>query len=323
LSQPAENQPALAVSAGVVPISTAFAYQGSLNQQGEPAEGLYDFTFELYDALSGGAQVGATEHRTGVSVAGGVFDTQIDFGYDAFAGGTRWLEVAVSPAGANAFEVLGPRSPITAAPLALSLPNVFANPATGFVGIGTHSRITTPTLFQIQSPSTDSWGGMYVATSGSFGRPFYGYSLSGIGDAWHEFNGESREWRLYIGSVPRMRISEQETRFSGDVKQSLQNGGLVKAALVANCRKTDPYIRRMFDNISNDPTYMSDGFDSGECSIFFGFDISERFWMVDAVSGTGSYALTCGQGSETNQLDCHRTNMAGLGVDGDIVVTVY
>ncbi|MCA9275763.1 MAG: hypothetical protein KDA29_07040 [Phycisphaerales bacterium] len=36
-----------------------FTYQGSLNDNGAPANGEYDLIFRLYDAASGGAQLGA------------------------------------------------------------------------------------------------------------------------------------------------------------------------------------------------------------------------------------------------------------------------
>ena len=48
---------------------TAFSYQGRLNVNGSPApNGLYDFQFALWDALSGGAQINVslTINATGV-----------------------------------------------------------------------------------------------------------------------------------------------------------------------------------------------------------------------------------------------------------------
>jgi hypothetical protein len=39
--------------------STAFTYQGFLRDNGAPANGTYDLRFALYDALSGGNQIGS------------------------------------------------------------------------------------------------------------------------------------------------------------------------------------------------------------------------------------------------------------------------
>ena len=54
-------------------ISTAFTYQGYLTQNGQPANGTFDFQFRLYDAATGGNQVGETVTLEGVQVVQGVF----------------------------------------------------------------------------------------------------------------------------------------------------------------------------------------------------------------------------------------------------------
>ena len=45
-------------------IGTAFTYQGQLQTTNGPAHGLYDFTFALYNASSGGTQTGSTVQTT-------------------------------------------------------------------------------------------------------------------------------------------------------------------------------------------------------------------------------------------------------------------
>ena len=60
--------------------TTAFTYQGSLNTSGTPASGNYDFQFALFDAASGGAQLGTTQTLNGVVVTNGVFAVSLDFG---------------------------------------------------------------------------------------------------------------------------------------------------------------------------------------------------------------------------------------------------
>ncbi|MCL6647478.1 MAG: hypothetical protein K6U89_03995, partial [Chloroflexi bacterium] len=42
------------------PLGTAFTYQGQLTRGGNPVTGQCDFTFQLFDAASGGSQVGNT-----------------------------------------------------------------------------------------------------------------------------------------------------------------------------------------------------------------------------------------------------------------------
>jgi hypothetical protein len=48
---------------------TAFAYQGRLNEGGDPVSGLYDFTFKLVDASDGGSQAGGGSENQAIAAA--------------------------------------------------------------------------------------------------------------------------------------------------------------------------------------------------------------------------------------------------------------
>src|SRR6185503_14588584 len=78
--------------------TTEFVYQGSLKNGGVPANGNFDFEFLLYDALSGGNQMGATLPRNGVAVDTGMFAVKLDFG-GQFPGANRFLEIRVRQSG--------------------------------------------------------------------------------------------------------------------------------------------------------------------------------------------------------------------------------
>ena len=100
-------------------VPTAFTYQGSLQSASMPLNATADLQFRLFDAGSGGGQVGSTLQVSGVLVQNGQVSASLDFGTGAFAGSRRWLEVAVrSPAGSGAYTTLGPRQEVTAAPYA-------------------------------------------------------------------------------------------------------------------------------------------------------------------------------------------------------------
>lgn len=100
-------------------IGTAFTYQGQLKNASGPVNSHCDFQFSLWDALSGGTQVGSTLDQSNVLVSDGLFTVQLDFGMTAFAGGARWLETAVRcPTGSGSYTTLSPRQPLTAAPYA-------------------------------------------------------------------------------------------------------------------------------------------------------------------------------------------------------------
>jgi Chaperone of endosialidase len=102
---------------------TAFTYQGRLNANGAPANGIYDFDFALFNASSGGSLIGSADFALGVPVTNGLFTVSLDFGAN-FPGAARWLEIAVRTNGTTIFNVLSPRQLLTPTPYAISAANV-------------------------------------------------------------------------------------------------------------------------------------------------------------------------------------------------------
>jgi len=116
----------LAGSATTAAMGTAFTYQGQLRKSGAPVTGSCNFRFSLFDALSGGAQIGATQTRSGVSVSNGLFTIpDLDFGSGAFNGEARWLAIAVQCPPDSSYTALSPRQALTPAPYALALPGLW------------------------------------------------------------------------------------------------------------------------------------------------------------------------------------------------------
>ena len=123
---------------GVAAQTTAFSYQGRLNDGGAPANANYEMEFKLFDALAGGAQIGATFSDPSVTVINGFFSTELDFGAAAFDGTARWLEIGVRPVGGGAFTILPPRIAILSAPYAIQARN-----ATQLGGLPASDYVTT------------------------------------------------------------------------------------------------------------------------------------------------------------------------------------
>jgi hypothetical protein len=101
--------------------TTAFNFQGRLNDGNNPANGRYDLQFKLFDAIAGGNQVGATVDRPNLLLINGVFSTTLDFGSAAFSGGDRFIEISLRPSvpanvTPNAFIILGARQQIMSVP---------------------------------------------------------------------------------------------------------------------------------------------------------------------------------------------------------------
>ncbi len=162
------------------PVGSGFTYQGLLRSAGNPANGQYDFQFTLYDAASGGNQVGSLVAVSNQAVSNGLFTVQLDFGPSAFQGSARWLEMAVRQTGGGSFTTLSPRQALTASPYALSLMpgatitgTIAASPVLSVTNAGTGGTGmygSSPTGF-----------GVYGTSSSVGGVGVYGYNPSNIG----------------------------------------------------------------------------------------------------------------------------------------------
>ena len=73
------------VASAQVPQLSDFTYQGHLAQDGQAATGQYDLGFALFDAETGGNQIGATILEPQFPVTDGLFTVSLSFP-GAFAG---------------------------------------------------------------------------------------------------------------------------------------------------------------------------------------------------------------------------------------------
>lgn len=112
---------------------TTFTYQGRLEDAGAPANGQYGLRFRLFDAATGGTQVGSTLCFDSVHVVDGLFEVRLNFGQQFVTNGERHLDIQVraeigQPCTDDfGYVLLLPRQQITAAPFANSA--LFANQA--------------------------------------------------------------------------------------------------------------------------------------------------------------------------------------------------
>jgi N-acetylneuraminic acid mutarotase len=117
---------------------SAFIYQGRLLDSTNPATGLYEMQFTLFDTSTNGNQVATPLNVAPVAVSNGLFTASLDFGTAPFNGAPRWLEIALRVFGSSVPPtVLVPRQPLAPTPYAL-----FA----GIAGTVPDGAITAPKL---------------------------------------------------------------------------------------------------------------------------------------------------------------------------------
>jgi hypothetical protein len=184
--------PALVDAQGPEPqaaLGTAFTYQGRLTDASGPVNDTCDFRFSLWDAASGGNQVGNTQTVSGVTVDDGCFGVSLnsggEFGSSAFTGEARYLQIALKCGGDSDFVSLGGRVALNATPYALYATSA---PWSGLTGM--------PTGF---ADGVDDTGGGYqnviiVAKSGGDFTSVQS-ALDSISD-----NGEANRYLVWVAS---------------------------------------------------------------------------------------------------------------------------
>jgi hypothetical protein len=141
---------------------TAFTYQGRLNSGANPANGLYDLQFGIFDAVTNGNQQGSYVTTNATGVSNGLFTVTLDFGPGIFTGPARWLEIGVRTNGNGAFATLNPRQPLTSTPYSIQAANAESANSVAAGNI-------TGTLTPVQLPSgIVTNGASGVSISGTF-----------------------------------------------------------------------------------------------------------------------------------------------------------
>jgi hypothetical protein len=111
-------------------IGSSFTYEGRLsNNDGNPAEGVYDFVFKLHDSLAGTGLVGNPVVLDNVPVTAGVYRVELDFGRGIFTGYMRYLEIGVRPGNSGGpYTTISLRQLLPITPYALALPGLWTQP---------------------------------------------------------------------------------------------------------------------------------------------------------------------------------------------------
>lgn len=103
--------------------AVTFTYQGQLSDNGQPADGVYDFQFSLFNQPSGGSLVSSTYCANDITVTDGLFTVELPLVIPPPSTGV-FLNIAVragavGTCGSNTgFQLLTPRQPLSRAPAA-------------------------------------------------------------------------------------------------------------------------------------------------------------------------------------------------------------
>ncbi len=141
---------------------TAFGYQGRLNDRGNPANGIYDLRFTIYDSTNNpGNVIAGPVTNSATPVTNGLFAVTLDFGAGVFSGPALWLQADVRTNGSGMFTTLSPRQPVLSVPYA-----IMANSASNLLGTLPAAQLSG-TVPLAQLPAT-------VVTNGATGLTLAG-----------------------------------------------------------------------------------------------------------------------------------------------------
>lgn len=170
--------------------TTSFVYQGKLQEAGVAVNGTYQFQFKLYDAVSGGNQVGPTLADVPATVTSGIFAVDLDFGAATFSGPARFLEIGVRLSGVGQpYTMLNPRQAVSSAPYAVKSLNadqattaITANNSNNLGGVAAADYVVTtdPRMNDARPPTPNS---TYYINNSQNQQASSNFNISGEGKA--------------------------------------------------------------------------------------------------------------------------------------------
>jgi hypothetical protein len=192
--------------AGGSPTST-MTYQGYLEDDGQPANGVYDFRISVWDQDTGGTMFGAVQvyDSPGITVEDGIFTLYFLPGVavnQVFTGGARWLQLEVRPHGVGGYTIL-PRQPITNVPYAWSLQPGAVISSTPTAWDGWVFKVNMGGAYPVANAilGTNATGSA-VAGQSPGGRGIYGYTEDGYGIYGYDGGGlQARGYGGYFEST--------------------------------------------------------------------------------------------------------------------------
>ncbi len=198
--------------------TTTFTFQSNLPREITPATDTFEMEVKLFDTVTGGTQIGATNSIAAVEVKNRAFTVWLDFGAAAFPGADRFLEVSVRRSGSGEpFTTLAPRTQILSVPYAIRALNATtADNALSLNGVDVNDFVLTTDsrLSDSRNPNPGSNNYIQNTTTQQTGANF---NIDGNGTAGGTLSGSivNAATRFDIGGLQVLSVAGFGNLFVG------------------------------------------------------------------------------------------------------------
>lgn len=247
-------------------LAEPIGYQGRLDIDSMPANGIFDLECRLFDAIVDGEQVGDTTIVDDLLVVNGLLNAQLDFG-DAFDSSSVYLEISIRHGDSeDAFEVLNPRQLINTTPKA-----VHALTADSVVGPGWSLRdslLTTGDLltfgggidrvlinreelsipfefFGVHINGLDI-GALVISHEDPMKSTMFAHVSGGVIGASEVFNGETRELTMQIDATDVLKANSAGIQSASFKYLNPVAGAVTVAGDVFHSAMGTPFLASVF-----------------------------------------------------------------------------
>lgn len=305
---------AAAVLSAFVPaaFSQPFTYQGRLAVGGLPVTNAYDMRFRVYDALTGGLQLGVQSLALNTQVNDGLFTALVStFSNASQTRPEMYLEIDVRPAGVGSYTTLAPRTRLAATPLAVRSLNerwspqgsstLVTDPGINTVLINVGGPQASDAILTVSGNTTapSQLAGIYMRTSGNDGQPYIGLAPNSNGYVEARYNGSNGLFSLAtrFGTVGSILFPVQINSSSGNTGLGIAPDG-VNRLRVAGSARVDGGMQATSFNYSAPQTRIYPVTPSDLQPREFGSGISGTSGASNGIAGfdaaVSSAALTAG-----------------------------
>ncbi len=170
----------LILAAAVCAQSTIFSLKATLPNDVTPATDTYQMEFKLFDAETGGSQVGSTNTIASVDVKGRSFTVWLDFGAAAFPGADRYIEISYRRNGNQPFKTVETRERILSVPYAIRALNATTADSVNGIDFNDFVLTTDPRLSDDRNPLP---GSTHYIQNSTVQQPSSNFNISGNGRA--------------------------------------------------------------------------------------------------------------------------------------------